>query len=173
MGRRPLWMLSYISMIVIFVPFIALSAVYQEHGKQSAGYGVIVCLFLFDIMYNVACNPLLYSYTTEIMPFHMRSKGLALKNVVGQVALIINVYVNPIAMQAITWKYYLVFLIFNVGWLFLIWMFFPETKGYTLEELSNIFDDNASTVVLVGEKVGEEENTTKELSEKSAYVSRV
>lgn len=70
-------MTSYIGMIVIFVPYIALNAVYSKDGRASDGYGVIVCLFLFDFMYNVACNPLLYSYSTEIMPFFMRSKGLA------------------------------------------------------------------------------------------------
>src|SRR5688572_32738502 len=79
-------MSSFIGMITIFVPFIALSAVYAQRGQTGAGYGVVVCLFLFDIMYNVACNPLLYSYTTEVMPFYMRSRGLAVKNLVGQVA---------------------------------------------------------------------------------------
>lgn len=141
-------------MIVIFVPFIALSAVYATKGSPNEGYGVIVCLFLFDIMYNVACNPLLYSYTTEIMPFYMRSRGLAIKNFVGQIALIINMYVNPIALAAIGYYYYIVFLALNCMWLVLIYLFFPETKGYSLEELSMLFDGGDSVVVLDGKDGG-------------------
>ncbi|KAH8898804.1 general substrate transporter [Thozetella sp. PMI_491] len=145
-GRRKLWMVSFVGMITIFVPFIALSAIYSQR-QGNEGYGVIACLFLFDIMYNVACNPLLYSYTTEIMPFFMRSKGLAVKNFVGQIALIINMYVNPVALAAIAWRYYFVFLALNCLWLFLIWMFFPETKGYSLEELAVLFDSDAMPVI--------------------------
>lgn len=127
-------------MITIFVPFIALSAVYAQRGQTGAGYGVVVCLFLFDIMYNVACNPLLYSYTTEVMPFYMRSRGLAVKNLVGQVALITNMYVNPIALAEIGYHYYIFYLGLNCVWLTIIWLFFVETKGYTLEEIQLFFE---------------------------------
>jgi MFS family permease len=147
LGRRKLWMSSFIGMILIFVPFIALSATYATKKSKGAGYGVIACLFLFDIMYNVACNPLLYSYPTEIMPFFMRTKGLAVKNFVGQIALIINMYVNPIALAKIGYHYYIFFLVLNVGWLTLIYMFFPETKGYTLEEMSMLFDGDENVVL--------------------------
>jgi MFS family permease len=147
-GRRKLWMGSFISMILIAVPFISLSAVFAKSNQKNAGtaYGVVVCLFLYDIAYNIACNPLLYSYPTEIMPFYMRSKGLAVKNMVGQIALIINMYVNPIALAAIGYYYYIFYLGLNCVWLTLIWMFFPETKGYALEELAILFDDEANVI---------------------------
>jgi len=147
-GRRKLWMGSFIGMILIAVPFISLSAVFAQSSPKNTGtaYGVVVCLFLFDIAYNIACNPLLYSYPTEIMPFYMRSKGLAVKNMVGQIALIINMYLNPIALAAIGYYYYIFYLGLNCMWLMLIWMFFPETKGYTLEELAMLFDDDADII---------------------------
>ncbi|EON95622.1 putative sugar transporter protein [Phaeoacremonium minimum UCRPA7] len=129
-GRRKLWLTSYIGMIVIFVPFIALSAVYATKGSPNEGY------------------------TTEIMPFYMRSRGLAIKNFVGQIALIINMYVNPIALAAIGYYYYIVFLALNCMWLVLIYLFFPETKGYSLEELSMLFDSGDSVVVLDGKDGG-------------------
>ncbi|CAJ2500434.1 Uu.00g032870.m01.CDS01 [Anthostomella pinea] len=145
-----------------FVPFIALSAVYAQTTKASYGYGVVVCLFCFDIMYNVACNPLLYSYPTEIMPFFMRSRGLAVKNLVGQVALIINMYVNPIALASIEWRYYFVFLVLDCCWLAGIYFGFPETKGYSLEELSSLFEATPA-VVLLGQKVGDDGEVDAEM----------
>ncbi|RDW66005.1 lactose permease [Coleophoma cylindrospora] len=166
-GRRKLWMSSFIGMIIIAVPFISLSAVYLEKAEQRTAYGVIICLFLYDIAYNVACNPLLYSYPTEIMPFFMRSKGLAIKNMVGQVALIINMYVNPIALSAIGYHYYIVFLALNCLWLALIWVFFPETKGYTLEELAGLFENN--DMVIEGVKVVDVdmEDSTEQIGNKA------
>lgn len=154
-GRRKLWMSSFILMILIAIPFIALSAVYVQTKNNGTAYGVVVTLFLYDIAYNIACNPLLYSYPTEIMPFYMRSKGLAIKNMTGQLALIINMYVNPVALAAIGYYYYIVFLALNCMWLALIWLFFPETKGYALEELAMLFDDGAS---VLGVKDGDVES---------------
>lgn len=148
-------MSSFAGMIVIGVPFTVLSAVYAQTRRSSAGYGVVVCLFFYDIAYNIACNPLLYSYPTEIMPFFMRARGLAVKTLVGQVALIINMYVNPIALAAIGYHYYIFFIGLNCFWLTLIFFFFPETKGYSLEELAVLFDEDAVTSrgVLDGEKL--------------------
>ncbi|KAK5056833.1 hypothetical protein LTR84_012365 [Exophiala bonariae] len=144
-GRRKLWMTSFAGMIVVGVPFTVLSAVYVQTRKTGAGYGVVVCLFLYDVAYNIACNPLLYSYATEIMPFFMRARGLAVKTLVGQIALIINMYVNPIALAAIGYHYYIFFIGLNCFWLILIFFFFPETKGYSLEQLAVLFDDGVDT----------------------------
>lgn len=90
------------------------------------------------------------------MPFFMRSKGLAVKNFVGQIALIINMYVNPIALAGIKYYYYIVFLALDCVWLGLIYCFFPETKGYSLEELAMLFDSEADEVVLNGQKAAGE-----------------
>jgi hypothetical protein len=49
--------------------------------------------------------------------------------------------VNPIALSAIGWKYYIVHIGLDLLWLTLAYMFFPETKGYQLEELAMPFDD--------------------------------
>ncbi|KAL3479796.1 general substrate transporter [Aspergillus californicus] len=141
-GRRPLWIFTFIAMIIANIPFTALSATYLKTGNQDAAYGVVVFLFFYDAVYNIACNPLLYTYPTEILPYHLRSKGLAIKSVVAQCALIVNQYVNPIALSAIGWKYYIVYIGLNLLWLTLVYMFFPETKGYTLEELAMLFDDS-------------------------------
>lgn len=45
-------------------------------------------------------------YTVEILPYSLRAKGFNIFNFVISVALIFNQYVNPIALDAIAWKYY-------------------------------------------------------------------
>lgn len=46
------------------------------------------------------------SYTLEILPYALRAKGFNIFNFVISVALIFNQYVNPIALDALGWKYY-------------------------------------------------------------------
>lgn len=47
----------------------------------------------------------------------------------------------PIAFSTIGWKYYLVFIIVTLAGVPLVWIYFPETKGLSLEEISAAFGD--------------------------------
>lgn len=53
-----------------------------------------------------------HSDETEIMPFHLRAKGMAYSVTIGQGQAIIFQYCNPIGLAKLGWKYYLVFLVF-------------------------------------------------------------
>lgn len=60
---------------------------------------------------------------------------------VQNVAAAFNQFVNPIALKAIAWKYYGVYLVIEVGYLIFMYFFFPETRRKTIEEVSVIFDN--------------------------------
>lgn len=51
-----------------------------------------------------------------------------------------NTFVNPIALAAIAWRYYIVFLVVLIMFGITAFFFYPETKGYSLEEVALIFD---------------------------------
>lgn len=62
------------------------------------------------------------------------------------IALWFNQYVNPIALSAITWKYYLVYVCWIVVETFVVWKWFIETKNTPLEEIAKYFDGDAAMV---------------------------
>lgn len=47
----------------------------------------------------------------------------------------------PTAFAQVGWKYYLLFIILTVINIPLIWYYFPETKGLSLEEIGEKFGD--------------------------------
>ncbi|CRK40282.1 hypothetical protein BN1723_015701, partial [Verticillium longisporum] len=59
--------------------------------------------------------------------------------------LIVGNQVNPIAMKAIGWRYYIVFCCILAVLLAVIWLLFPETKGHTLEEIRELFEGKSSS----------------------------
>ncbi|TVY45738.1 Lactose permease [Lachnellula subtilissima] len=160
LGRRTLWLTSFIGMILANVPLTISSAMYAEHGSKAAAYTVVVFLFLYNAAFNIACNPLLYCYATEILPFGIRARGLALQIAVSQAALTVNQYVNPIALDNIGFYYYIFYLGMLVLGTIIIYFFFPETKGYSLEELSHLFEDSAH-IQIVGLERAEEYDLSK------------
>ena len=66
----------------------------------------------------------------------MRSRGIGIEQVFGKAGGFFSNFVNPIAMDAIGWKFFAIY----CGWIcfeFIFQFFFyPETYGRTLEELT-------------------------------------
>lgn len=56
------------------------------------------------------------------------------------VAIAFNTFVNPIALEAIAWKYYIVFVVVLVVMIITVYFYYPETRGHTLEQMAWIFD---------------------------------
>lgn len=116
MGRRKLWLTSFFGMMLANVPFTIASAMYTKNGSDAAARAVVVFLFLYDAAFNIGCNPLPYCYTIEVLPFGIRSKGMGLTIAVGEIALAVNQYVNPVALDSIGYYYYIFYLGMLVVW---------------------------------------------------------
>lgn len=70
-------------------------------------------------------------------------------------AIFFNVFVNPIALDSIGWRYYVVFAVILVVVTATVYFVYPETRGYSLEEMAVIFDgDAAAHVVEAGVPAG-------------------
>lgn len=65
---------------------------------------------------------------------------MSIVNFLNGVTLLFNGFVNPIAIAAIQWKYYIVYDVVLVVILVVIFFLFPETRGRTLEEIGEIFE---------------------------------
>lgn len=76
----------------------------------------------------------------EIFPFQQRSKGIAVEQLTVRFAVFFNTYVNPIALDSIGWKYYIVYCVWILVEILTVYMVFPETHNRTLEELSFMFE---------------------------------
>lgn len=116
MGRRKLWLTSFFGMMLANVPFTIASAVYTKNGSDAAARAVVVFLFLYDAAFNIGCNPLPYCYTIEVLPFGIRSKGMGLTIAVSEIALAVNQYVNPVALDKIGYNYYIFYFGMLVIW---------------------------------------------------------
>ncbi|QRV80018.1 Sugar (and other) transporter [Ceratobasidium sp. AG-Ba] len=139
-GRRRLFLISNAGMLVGYALLTACSATFAKTHNAHAGHGVIAFIFVFNGFYAIAYTPLLVSYTVEILPFFLRAKGLALMNLCVLAAIIFNQYTNPIALDKLQWKYYLVYTAWLVFELAYIYLFAVETKGRSLEETAALFD---------------------------------
>ncbi|KAL4968904.1 general substrate transporter [Aspergillus stella-maris] len=138
-GRRPLFLVSSVGMLASYIIISGLSGSFAQSGTSSIGTAVIPFLFIYYGFYDIAFTPLLVSYTCEIWPYNLRAWGLGLGMNSTRIALFFNTFVNPIILDAIAWKYYIVYCVLLVIISVTIWFWYPETKGYTLEEMAVLF----------------------------------
>lgn len=150
LGRRKLFLTSSFSMLALLTATTIALARFTETTTQTgqtnnaAAHAVIALIFLYYIAYNIGYSGLLVSYSSEILPYRLRAKGLTIMFFCVDLSLWFNQYVNPVALLAIGWKYYLVYVVFLLFEIFIVWKFYPETKQIPLEEIVKMFDgDNA------------------------------
>lgn len=87
------------------------------------------------------------AYPAEIWPYQLRARGVALTQLSTASAIFFNIFVNPIALDAIGWKYYIVFAVILLIITVTIYFFYPETMGHSLEEMAIVFDGIEAAVI--------------------------
>ncbi|TPX09063.1 uncharacterized protein E0L32_001675 [Thyridium curvatum] len=147
LGRRTLFLASTAGMAASYAVWTALTSHFVDSKNEATGRAVVGFIFIFYFFYDIAWTPLLQAYPVEIYPYTLRSRGLSFTYIVSFVGLIVGNQVNPIAMKAIGWKYYLVFCCLLCVLFVIIWFLFPETKGHTLEEIREVFEGPRAAVL--------------------------
>jgi len=140
LGRRALFLISNTGMLLAFALWALTTSLAHTPSMGGAAKATIPLIFVFYLFYNLAYTPMLITYTLEILPYAIRAKGFALMNLVVSLAVALNQAVDPWALNAIGWKYYL----FYCGWLgfelVFVVLYIVETRGRTLEETAALFD---------------------------------
>ncbi len=97
-GRRPLFLLSMIGMVTSFVCWTITGAIYENTNELDvkAGYAQLVFVWIFGVFYDIGFSGLLVAYALEILPFHLRAKGMMIMNITVQAVLAISKYVPPL-----------------------------------------------------------------------------
>ncbi|KAL5613045.1 hypothetical protein FOVSG1_002108 [Fusarium oxysporum f. sp. vasinfectum] len=147
-GRRKLFLGSSVAMLVTLIAVAICNERFLATGNISAGYCMIPFPFPFNGAYDFAYSPLPTLYTAEIHPFDLLAKGVSISFASAFGLGLFNQYVNQIALEAITWKYYLVFIAIVACQLPIIYFIFPKTKGLTVVEVRYLFEGGSTDSVL-------------------------
>ncbi|PVH67680.1 hypothetical protein DL98DRAFT_662526 [Cadophora sp. DSE1049] len=138
--RRRMYLLCTTSLFCIYTGWTVAQNRQMITGSHSAGIAVIAFIFLYQLAYSIGYNALTYVYLVEIFPYFVRAKGISWFQLFGKGAGFFSTFVNPIALDAITWRYLIVYVVWLCFEIIFIYFIFPETYNRTLEELSFLFE---------------------------------
>ncbi|KAJ5218589.1 uncharacterized protein N7498_000688 [Penicillium cinerascens] len=151
-GRRPLFLISTVGMVLMFLAWTVTSSVYERTQEvKTSSHPQVVFVWLFSAFYAIAWSGLLVAYSLEILPYRLRAKGIMIMNLTVQASLVLGNCTNPIAWEKLPhhWNLSLIYTIWIFIELLFVYYFYMETRGPTLEELVKIFDGDSAVVAHV------------------------
>ncbi|EAW09001.1 hexose carrier protein [Aspergillus clavatus NRRL 1] len=120
-----------LSMIITFACLIP--------DTEQAAKGAAVGLFTYIATFGATWLPLPWLYPAEISPIKTRAKANAISTCTNWLFNFLIVMVTPIMIRDIGWGTYLFFGVINACFIPVIYFFYPETAGRSLEEIDLIF----------------------------------
>ncbi|KAI7155460.1 hexose carrier protein [Hortaea werneckii] len=143
-GRRPLAIYGALGNMTCYLIISALVGTYAGNwdNNESAGWACVAFAFLFITIFGASYSPLGWSLPPEVFPVSIRSKGVGLAVATTWLSnFVIGIAVPPMFEQIGygTYVFFTIFCAMAAVWAFFL---FPETKGKTLEQVDDAFNDN-------------------------------
>ncbi|KAK9234704.1 general substrate transporter [Lipomyces kononenkoae] len=143
-GRKPLILGGILVEGIVMAVQTAL--IYQiQHRtdiQQSAAVGAAAMLFVFESAFTIGLQSTGWVYPSEILPLRLRAKGSAISTAANWISNFLVVEITPPAIQNIGYRTYIIFTVFNTCFLPIVWFWFKETKGLSLEDVDCLFADD-------------------------------
>ena len=110
--------------------------------NMDASRGVVACSYLLVAVFATTWGPASWTYPAEIFPNKIRAKAVSISTATNWTTNTVLAFAVPALLNAINWKTYMIFAVFN--FLAFVHMFLaaPETKNFTLEEMDAVFATN-------------------------------
>ncbi|KIW14475.1 hypothetical protein PV08_07259 [Exophiala spinifera] len=134
-NRRPVMMMVASGMSLSMVVLAILNSI----GGRGPGIGAAAFLFVFNTFFGIGYAQLSWLYPAEVTPLSVRSQANALSTASNWLGNFMVVMITPVAFNNIGWRTYIIFAIFNFAAVPVFYLFFPETRGRSLEEVDLIF----------------------------------
>lgn len=134
-GRRKMFFFGALGQAISFtITFACLCKDTKQNSKGAA-----VGLFLFIVCFGLAILELPWIYPPEIASMRVRAATNALSTCTNWISNFAVVMFTPVFIGTSQWGCYLFFALINFIYLPIIFFFYPETAGRSLEEIDIIF----------------------------------
>ncbi|KAJ1551293.1 hypothetical protein HK096_001753 [Nowakowskiella sp. JEL0078] len=146
-GRRSYLVYGTFLYTLFFVMLTVVLAIYNQNevtdspkGPKEMGILAFVLLQLFGIVYAACWTSINALYPVEVLSYSTRAKGMAICQAVVNCANVFQAFVLSYGLNAWKWKFFSFYAVFNAAALVVVYLYFPETSGRTLEELDEVFN---------------------------------
>lgn len=119
----------------------------SDQSSRGAVIAAGVFVFLFSMFFPVGFLGLTFLYASEISPLEVRVYITSISTAVVWLSNFVVVEMTPAILAQIKARYYILYAAINLCLIVpLVYLFFPETNGRTLEEIDEIFRNSKNAL---------------------------
>ncbi|KAF2747473.1 general substrate transporter [Sporormia fimetaria CBS 119925] len=107
----------------------------------------IAFFFLYYVFFGIGWQGVPWLYPTEINSLATRTKGAALGTATNWIFNFMVVEITPPGIRSLHWRFYIIWTVFNFSFIPIVYFFYPETAGRTLEDIDRYFAGRAKLFV--------------------------
>lgn len=130
--------------------------------NRNASYVIIVFVYIFVASFAFSWGPTAWVYCTEIFPLSMRSKGTSLTTAANWATNTVVSFLVPVLLEELTYGTYLIFGVFCISMGVIVYLFYPETKEKSLEDMDLVFGQSIWAVKPCEKKIRTEKSIKTE-----------
>ncbi|KIW01441.1 uncharacterized protein PV09_07199 [Verruconis gallopava] len=146
-GRRPLLMCGAMGTFVSLVIVGGIIAGFSDlASNKAAGWAGIAFIYIYDINFSYSFAPIGWVLPAELFNLGVRSKAMSLTTSATWMCNFIIGLVTPDMLKTIKYGTYFFFAAFCLLAFAFVWVFVPETKGRSLEDMDMVFGDEAAHI---------------------------
>ncbi|CAI4509925.1 AAC_HP2_G0024060.mRNA.1.CDS.1 [Saccharomyces cerevisiae] len=147
-GRRNCLLWGCVGMICCYVVYasVGVTRLWPNGQDQPSSKGAGNCMIVFACFY-IFCfattwAPVAYVLISESYPLRVRGKAMSIASACNWIWGFLISFFTPFITSAINFYYGYVFMGCMVFAYFYVFFFVPETKGLTLEEVNEMYEEN-------------------------------
>lgn len=135
-GRRKLMLCSSLGLTICMA---CLTGVISNPENPAAIRSGVFFLYLFYFVASLGYLGLPFLYASELAPAHLRAAVCGISTAISWFFNFIVAEITPVAITSIGYKYFILWCATNAAAIPIVYFFFPETAGRSLEEVEEIF----------------------------------
>ncbi|CAM1500395.1 Fc.00g095570.m01.CDS01 [Cosmosporella sp. VM-42] len=134
-GRRKPLILGAFGCSICFL----IAGILQSNPTNARVKASLAFFFLYEAIFGSGWLAIPWLYPAEIMPLRHRTYSAAIATAGDWIFNYMIVQITPIMIGNIRWRSYMVFFVLNLAFGIIVWLFFPEPAGRSLEELDSLW----------------------------------
>ncbi|CAI6094738.1 hypothetical protein V2G26_007708 [Clonostachys chloroleuca] len=146
-GRRAVFMISGIGMCCCMTALAITTSMDKENKPAMIIAGCFI--YLFNTFVPIGFLGANFLYCTEVAPLRLRMAMSSISTANHWLWNFVVVMITPVAIDTISWRYFIVFAAVGACIPLSVYFFFPETMGRSLEEIETLFTEAPSAMATV------------------------
>ena len=116
--------------------------------QRQLAAAAVLFFFLFNCFFGAGWQGVSWLYPTEINSTRYRISGMSYGVATNWLINFAVVFVTPLGIARLGPKFYIIWTLLNGFIIPIIWLFYPETAGRSLEDIDRIFEAHPTVWVL-------------------------